>query len=267
MKYVSFSRSDYGATVKMFGRQIPCYSKKQIRAMFPDSAPEIVGELVEKPKRGFVGEVKLAEDKTAKVVASGFHNPLFWSKVGYLQVGDGTFVLLLKSRLPFLAPLFTACAGGIVAACLMIGYLTAKPPVIPPINPLPDKDLSAVPLPDEGGRPDDVEGGLATMVYTRLVELDPKEGRFEIHFKNPSYSSHGVSLSLILINGEEEVLLSQSGLIPPGNGLFELPFHGQVTLTPGEYAAKYYVAFYDPLTGERALVESQITNVVIRVSE
>ena len=267
MKYASFSRNDYGTSVKMFGRAIPCYSKKQIKAMYPDTPPEIVGEVVEKPKRGFVGEVKISSDKTVRLVASGFHNPLLWSKVGYLPVGDGAFVLLLKSRIPFLAPVFTALVGSLVAACLSIGYLTARPPTVPPLNPLPDKDVSAVPLPDEGGRPDHVEGGLATMVYTRLVELDLSEERFAIHFKNPSYSSHDVSLSLVLLNGEEEILLTHSGLIPSGNGLFELPYYRQASLTPGEYAAKFYVAFYDPLTGERALVESQITDVVLRVSD
>jgi hypothetical protein len=64
------------------------------------------------------------------------------------------------------------------------------------------------------------------------------------------------------------VVIAESGAIPPGHKLDALTLVAQpngATLPPGEYGATIYLIFYDSVTNNRALLESQVA-VTIHVS-
>ena len=91
-------------------------------------------------------------------------------------------------------------------------------------------------------------------------------GKIDIYFKNPNASTHDVSIILYVISGDQEIPIAQSGLIKAGSALNVLEFaEGSAQLREGVYSGKYLLSCFDPLTGERALVQPEIAGVTITV--
>jgi len=63
-----------------------------------------------------------------------------------------------------------------------------------------------------------------------------------------------------------EYSVARSGLIPAGNGLYQMTLAEDApALKEGMYTCMYRVRYYHPITGVRAIVESEITDVVMTV--
>ena len=266
--YKILPQANCDKALELFGGHISCYSQKKFKRLYPYKAPEIVGELVKKPKGDIVGKLALDEDVAVKLSACGTHSRLLYSKAGYVCVGEDQYVVLLKSRLPILLWFFGL--GVAICALLVVLWLLAQngPPVINPDNPLPSQDPNVQTLPNEGKRPELDGGGSVSMIYTLKAELTLADGKIRMHFKNPTDSTHDVVLELYLITTEQEIRIAQSGRIPAGTGLFELTFDQKAAvLSEGQYTAKYKVNYYDPDTGERDLIVSDINDVDLKVSQ
>ena len=66
-------------------------------------------------------------------------------------------------------------------------------------------------------------------------------------------------VQVILINGEDEYLLAQSGILKPGYQVTNLTADKNAPqLSAGGYEGKLKLLFYDPETGERAIVDTDI---------
>ena len=69
-----------------------------------------------------------------------------------------------------------------------------------------------------------------------------------------------------MIDGEDEILIAKSGLVKPGFGLEELDFDREsAILQEGSYDAKYKLLYYDETTTEKALVETDLPDVDLKV--
>lgn len=275
--------SDSDKTVKIDGEEFECYSKKELKRLYEDSKDYmIVGETKKHNKKRAIGKI-VSGDKEFAVSEVGSNNRIFNYPAGFVKVGDDKYIQLLKFRafiILFFGLLIGIIIAGIILAKALLGGDEIDPdidkgPVI--INPMPDKDPNIVPDddPNGGGQTDDgtgektdIEegGGSVSMIYTLEADLSLASSEIAMYFKNPSNSSHDVVLELYIMNGEEPIYVSTSGRIPAGTGLYTMTFDpSKASLAIGSYNAQYRVLYYDAGSGERALVESVIDDLILKV--
>ena len=141
--------------------------------------------------------------------------------------------------------------------------------VVVPDNPLPSLDPNAATVVD-----DDTEkvvseegGGSVTMYYSLDASISLADGTVELYFVNPNASNHSVTLELCIVDGDNEYVVSSSGLIPAGMGITTMSFdRNSVALSAGNYEGKLKVYAYDSMTGEKAITQMEITDLTISVS-
>lgn len=125
---------------------------------------------------------------------------------------------------------------------------------------------NAVPLApaEDDEKPEVVQGGgSVTISFRDGVTYDAATKEVALFYQNPGSSTHDVVVQVILTSGENEYLLGQSGLLHAGYEVSkisgaELP----VQLKPGGYNGKLKLLFYDPETGERAIVDTDIPTTI-----
>lgn len=102
-------------------------------------------------------------------------------------------------------------------------------------------------------------GGSVTISFMDSITYNPATGQLSLFYQNPGASTHNVVVQVILVRGEEEYLLSQSGILAPGYQVTNLQAsEGAPQLSPGGYEGKFRLLFYDPETGERSIVDTDI---------
>ena len=102
-------------------------------------------------------------------------------------------------------------------------------------------------------------GGSVTISFMDSITYNPATGQLSLFYQNPGASTHNVVVQVILVRGEEEYLLSQSGILAPGYQVTSLQAsEGAPQLSPGGYGGKLRLLFYDPETGERSIVDTDI---------
>lgn len=267
MAYNIWQKLDYDNEVKIYGEEIECYSPKKMKELYPNKDYKVVGEVRAQNKKEAIERIGIG-DKARKVAEPDAFNKILNKVVGYVAVGQDEYVALLQSRVLFLILLFGFGVGILLIALLM--WLLLRPDVINPDNPMPEPDQYIETLPDDSGEtaPPRNGGGSVSMVYMLEAELSLSTGEISMYFQNPGDSNHDVTLSLYIVSGDQEILIATSGRLPAGSGLYTMEFdQGSAKLSEGQYAALYRVAYYNPETGERALVESDITDVTLSVTQ
>ena len=146
MAYKLIQRDDYDAAYKIENREIKCYSPQKLKDLHPDGAYTLVGETLPNNKEKKLDELVLPWT-TLTISECGKNSGLFHKKAAYLCVGEGKYVVLLKSRLPLLIPLFIILCAAIVAGVLLLA-----------------------PKGDNGG-----EGGGSTVLAPNVDALSPDE--------------------------------------------------------------------------------------------
>lgn len=109
-------------------------------------------------------------------------------------------------------------------------------------------------------------GGAVSLTYSNAVTVSLKEKDISILFQNPSKSTQDIVLQVLVTNGEEEIVIGQSEKLPAGYMLRNMELLDTVKLSEGGYNGRFNVLFYDPETGERAMVNTNIP-VTITVKE
>lgn len=97
-------------------------------------------------------------------------------------------------------------------------------------------------------------GGAASLSYTKVVTVDLNTKQIHMLFGNPSRSNYNAVVQ-VMVEGE---VIGMSGRLEPGYQVRELPLDKDVELFPGKYEGKLQIYFYDPVTFERAMVNSAI---------
>lgn len=140
---------------------------------------------------------------------------------------------------------------------LCIWMLRFRTPTLAPDYAPPKEDSNAVEIEgDDENKLEKPEGGGAIgMTYLRNVTLDLSEKRVYLLYQNPRRSNSDVMVQVVV----QDVVIAQSGRIEPGKQI------QQIDLLPGTarlfelggYDAKLAVFFYDPVTAERSLLQTQ----------
>ena len=270
MNYSILPQEDYKKKIKYRKNEFRCYSKKQLKERYPNKDYKVVGETKYNNKKEALGTLR-AGGETYSVSQVKSNSRILWAERGYAAVGKDSYVVLLKSRIPFLLILFGLLIGFCVCLALLIRMLVFGPPDVPPLHPLPGVDSYVESMTDDPTikNPTPAEGGgSVAMIYQLKASLSLSSGQIGIYFKNPNASNHDVAVQLYIVSGDKEILIAESGLIEAGYSLNRLDMiENAATLQEGLYEGKFKVIYYNPETGERALVESDINDVLITVTE
>ena len=133
--------------------------------------------------------------------------------------------------------------------------------VLEPDYPQMTEDPNADTIPDDDSEKPVVSngGGSVTISFMDNVTYSLSSGELSLYYQNPNASTHNVVVQVILENGEDEYLLAQSGILTPGHQVTALQADaGAPQLSVGGYNGKLKLLFYDPETGERAIVDTDI---------
>ena len=101
-------------------------------------------------------------------------------------------------------------------------------------------------------------GGAISLTYSTQVNVDLGEDEAQILFQNPTRSTQDVVLQLVIGEGDQEMLVAQSQLIPAGYSLDCMELEDAVSLSQGGYSGEFRVLCYDPDSGEKAVVNTVI---------
>lgn len=271
--YQTVPSTDHDQNIKFNKKEVLCYSKKQLKKLYPDGNYNLVGESRTSRRKAAVGKLKLS-GQMSDVSVYGCHNRFLNKCVGYARVGANEFVALQVSRIPFLAALAIGIVALTTAGTVAVTSLVAPPTpsgpiVITPDHPMPSQDVNAEANEGDTSEKAEVEegGGSLSMTYSLDAKLDLDTGKIEIYVKNPRSSTHDMSVILYLVSGETEVAIAQSGRVSAGYSLKSMELvDGTVTLTEGVYTGYYLLSLFDPETGERALVQPKIAGVQLVVN-
>ncbi len=140
---------------------------------------------------------------------------------------------------------------------LCIWMLRFRTPTLAPDYAPPKEDSHATEIEgDDENKLEKPEGGGAIgMTYLRDVTVDLSEKRVYLLYQNPGRSNSDVMVQVVV----QDVVIAQSGRIEPGKQIQRidlLPGTARL-LEEGGYDAQLAVFFYDPVTAERSLLQTQ----------
>ena len=124
----------------------------------------------------------------------------------------------------------------------------------------------AAPIPDDqGGQVAAQPGsGSVSLSYSNEVTIVLDSGRAELFFANPGRSNQDMVLQLLI----RDRVIYQTGRITPGNQVTELMLDDDTAgmLSAGGYEGSFLIFYYDPITGEKAMVNTEVP-VAVTVTE
>lgn len=99
-------------------------------------------------------------------------------------------------------------------------------------------------------------GGAVSLTYNTQVSVDLAANTASVYFANPGKSNQDIVLQLVV----QDVVLAQSGKLSPGKQLdtMDLLDGAADRLRPGGYEGRFVVLFYQPDTGEKTIVNTEI---------
>lgn len=164
-----------------------------------------------------------------------------------------------QSFLFFLLLMITVCA-----VCISVWALFFRTPatVLTPDH-VPVLEAYAQPIPGDEEKSADAQpgSGSVSLTYSNQVDIHLADQKATLHFANPGRSNQDLVIELVI---QGQVIL-QSGRIVPGNQVTELKLTPEVAamLMPGGYDGGFQVHFYDPVSGEKSIVTTEIPVFVL----
>ena len=99
-------------------------------------------------------------------------------------------------------------------------------------------------------------GGAVSLTYSNDVKIDISDKAAAVYFANPGKSNQDIVLQVII----QDTVILQSGTLKPGHQvkLLNLLEGAEKMLQPGGYEGKFIVLYYDPISGEKSMVNTEI---------
>lgn len=250
------NRKNYGGHFTVSGSAQGCYTKKQMKSLYPSGGYERAGEYAAKSRQKRSGSLHLGSE-LLPLYRYRAHNRLFYREQGFVAVGEDRFAVLLGNVAVLRATALVLCIALIAAAAIFgPGLLKGD------VQAIGDEDLSlgqGANLPDleegavdwQGVQQSDTGGvapGIAIPGY-KSITIAANQTDVKVNFNNPEGNPCYFVISLVLDDG---TVLYQSKMIEPGMGLYDITL--TQTLTPGEYGAKvkyetYSLSDLTPMNG------------------
>lgn len=281
-RYQPQLHNDYDVRVKVGKRYVYCYSARHLAKLHPDGNYVVVGEALRYSAED--AKLALAERKQDKkhppigemtyggalhgVYSVGSFSHILYYEAGYLAIGDGKYIALLASRVPFLVTVAATTVALVAAIILIVHLLPQGPNTIIPDHPLPEKDPNAGQIEDDDTEKPDVEagGGAISPYYQLVATIDLSEKRIDVWLRNPNKSTQDMQVELYVQSGGKDYLIGTSGLIEVGYGINEIAYSdAQAALVEGVYTGYYMVYAFDPVTGHMSNFVLRLDGVEITV--
>lgn len=146
---------------------------------------------------------------------------------------------------------------------ILLAIRTGKQPVVlVPDYPQVETEPNAFPSHDDEEKFQVGQGGGAVaLIYSDQVIYNLSTGRISLSYTNPSSSTASIILQIVLLGPDgSEYLLAQSGRLNPGYAVERLDsdMDENLVLSQGVYSGEMRLLFYNPETGEKALVDTKI---------
>lgn len=138
--------------------------------------------------------------------------------------------------------------------------------VLPPdyTDLLPDDGAETIPGDNSTQATAPSGGGSVTITFMGDMHYSLSTRTLSLCYQNPRSSTHSVVVQVILTSGGSEYLLAQSGIVQPGYQITSLAAAEQAPqLSPGGYIGKLKLLFYDPVTGQQAIVDTDIPCTIV----
>lgn len=146
------------------------------------------------------------------------------------------------------------------AVCITVWALFFRDtgPTLTPDYAPQEEEQNAEPIPDDSGEKleDPEDGSSVSLTYSREVTISLSEKEASLLFANPGKSNQDMVLQIV-VQGE---VIVQSGTLKPGNQVTALALMDGMDekLSAGTYEGNFVVLYYDPATGEKAIVNTEI---------
>lgn len=145
-----------------------------------------------------------------------------------------------------------------VCVTLWALFIRESGPVLAPDYAPREEEENAEAIPDDSDEKlDNPEGGSSvSLTYSKDVTISLSEETASLLFANPGKSNQDMVLQIV-IQGE---VIVQSGTLKPGNQVKTLGLLDGMSgkLAPGTYEGNFAVLYYDPESGEKAIVNTEI---------
>lgn len=139
-------------------------------------------------------------------------------------------------------------------------------PVLAPDYAPVEEESNAQAIEDDSGEKLEAEegGGAVSLTYSNEVTIDLSDKAASLVFANPGKSVQDMVVQIVI----DDTVIVQSGTLKPGNQVITLNLldGAEKQLQPGGYDGKFVVFYYDPDTGEKAVVNTEIP-ITITVQE
>ena len=95
-----------------------------------------------------------------------------------------------------------------------------------------------------------------SLTYSNEVTIDLSDKAAGLYFANPGKSNQDMVLQVVI----QDTVILQSGTLKPGHQvkLLNLLEGAEKMLQPGGYEGKFVVLYYDPISGEKSMVNTEI---------
>lgn len=160
-----------------------------------------------------------------------------------------------KKSIPILL-LLLILAMGIVAAAILWPSDNGNT-ILTPDHALEEEENAETIPNDDGQKMEKPEGGgSVSLTYAKEVDIYLKTQTAALLFANPGKSNMDMVLQIII----QDTVIAQSGTLKPGKQVLALDLleGAAKKLSQGVYEGKFNVLFYDPETGERSIVNTEI---------
>lgn len=170
------------------------------------------------------------------------------------------------SRLNPLLPILMVITVIAIGVTVWALFFRDSGPTLAPDYAPKEEEQNAEAIPNDDGekmeKPDG--GGSVSLSYSREVTIDLSDETVRLYFANPGKSNQDIVLQIVV---QDEVIV-QSGTLKPGNQVMSLELLDKAAkmLTVGGYDGKFVVSYYDPVSAEKAVVNTEIP-VSITVKE
>lgn len=146
------------------------------------------------------------------------------------------------------------------AVCTTVWALFFRQPdmiLVPDYAPVAT-EANAQPIPDDtpGGNQAEPGTGSVSLTYSNQVTVSLGTKTASLLFANPGNSNQDMVLQLLI----QDTLILQSGRLTPGNQVTQLDLApgAEKLLTSGGYEGCFMVFYYDTVSAEKAIVNTQI---------
>ena len=148
----------------------------------------------------------------------------------------------------------------VIAICVTVWALFFRDsgPALAPDYAPQEEEQNAETIPnDTGEKMENPEGGgSVSLTYSREVSIDLSDETATLLFANPGKSNQDMVLQIVI----QDTVIVQSGTLKPGNQVTALDLLDGAAkkLSAGTYEGNFNVLYYNPETGEKAIVNTEI---------